>query len=556
MHETDTAIIGGGQAGLAMSAHLRGAGVPHVVLERGRIAERWRSERWDSLVANGPAWHDRFPARAFDVAPDAFAPAAGVAAYFEGFAAQIDAPVRCGVEVRAARPNRAGGFDVETSEGPLAARSLVVATGPFQRPLIPPLVPEAAGIAQLHSAAYRAPGQLPGGGVLVVGAGSSGAQIAEELLRAGRRVHLSVGPHDRPPRRYRGRDFCWWLGELGHWDAAPEPGREHVTIAVSGARGGRTVDFRRLAAEGMVLHGRTRGYQDGVMTFDPDLADNLARGDRYYLALLDEADAHAAARGLGPARGAGGAGDRARPGLRARSDPVARPRRGGHRDDPLGDGLRAGLRMARRGRVRRRRPSGPRTGRDLRAGAPLPRPALARHAGLGLHLGRLARRRASRGPRLPPPRRRRPATRDRLRSPPMAHARLRPFNARDTYPGQDLDADLAQAVVTRGGRTVWMRGQCPQDLDSARSLDSADPAAQADLVMRNIRRLIEEAGGEMAHLVKVVVYLTDVRHREAVYRVMGAHLKGVHPVSTGLVVSALARPEWLVEIDATAVIPD
>ena len=138
----------------------------------------------------------------------------------------------------------------------------------------------------------------------------------------------------------------------------------------------------------------------------------------------------------------------------------------------------------------------------------------------------------------------------------MAHERLRPFNTRDTYPEQKLDTDLCQAVVTRGGRTVWMRGQCPQDLDTAESIASRDPAEQTAKVMENIRRLIEEAGGRMEHVVKVVVYITDVRHREAVYRTMGGYLRGVHPVSTGLVVSALARPEWLVEIDATAVIPD
>lgn len=138
----------------------------------------------------------------------------------------------------------------------------------------------------------------------------------------------------------------------------------------------------------------------------------------------------------------------------------------------------------------------------------------------------------------------------------MSHTRIRPFNTRVTYPEQSLDNDLSQAVVTRGGRIVWMRGQCPQDLDDARNIDSHDPAEQTHKVMQNIRQLIEESGGEMAHLVKVVVYLTDVRHREAVYRVMGEYIKGVHPVSTGLVVSALARPEWLVEIDATAVIPD
>ncbi|MEO0793131.1 MAG: RidA family protein [Pseudomonadota bacterium] len=138
----------------------------------------------------------------------------------------------------------------------------------------------------------------------------------------------------------------------------------------------------------------------------------------------------------------------------------------------------------------------------------------------------------------------------------MAHERIRPFNTRDTYPEQNLDTDLAQAVVTRGGRTVWLRGQCPQNLDDGVNIDSHDAVAQTHKVMQNIKQLIEEAGGEMEHLVKVVVYITDVRHREDVYRTMGLYVRGVHPVSTGLVVQALARPEWLVEIDATAVIPD
>ena len=137
----------------------------------------------------------------------------------------------------------------------------------------------------------------------------------------------------------------------------------------------------------------------------------------------------------------------------------------------------------------------------------------------------------------------------------MAHQRIRPFNTRDTYPDQRLDNDLAQAVVAQG-RIVFLRGQCPQDLDSAESVGVGDPAEQAHRVMRNIRQLVQEARGEMGHLVKLVVYLTDVRHREPVYRVMGEYIQGVHPVCTGLVVVALARAEWLVEIDATAVIPD
>ena len=138
----------------------------------------------------------------------------------------------------------------------------------------------------------------------------------------------------------------------------------------------------------------------------------------------------------------------------------------------------------------------------------------------------------------------------------MTHQRLRTFNTKHTYPEQNLDNDLCQAVVTHGGRTVWMRGQCPQSLDNATNIDSQDPSDQTHKVMQNIRQLIEEAGGNMTHLVKIVVYITDARHREAIYRTMGEYIKGIHPVSTGLVVQSLARPEWLVEIDATAVIPD
>jgi enamine deaminase RidA (YjgF/YER057c/UK114 family) len=137
----------------------------------------------------------------------------------------------------------------------------------------------------------------------------------------------------------------------------------------------------------------------------------------------------------------------------------------------------------------------------------------------------------------------------------MEHTRIRKFNTKDTYPEQKLDNDLCHAVVARG-TMIFLRGQCPQDIDTGENIESHDPAEQTHKVMRNIRQLIEESGGTMEHLTKLVVYLTDVRHREAVYRTMGEYIKGVHPVSTGLVVSALARPEWLVEVDATAVIPD
>jgi enamine deaminase RidA (YjgF/YER057c/UK114 family) len=137
----------------------------------------------------------------------------------------------------------------------------------------------------------------------------------------------------------------------------------------------------------------------------------------------------------------------------------------------------------------------------------------------------------------------------------MTHKRIRKFNTKDTYPEQNLNNDLCQAVVTEGGKTVWMRGQCPQNLDDGSNIASLDPAEQTHKVMKNIKQLIEENGGTMSQLVKIVVYITDIKNREAIYQVIGEYTKGVYPVSTGLVVVRLARPEWLVEIDATAVIP-
>ena len=137
----------------------------------------------------------------------------------------------------------------------------------------------------------------------------------------------------------------------------------------------------------------------------------------------------------------------------------------------------------------------------------------------------------------------------------MEHKKIRKFNTKDTYPEQNLNNDLCQAVVTEGGKTVWMRGQCPQNLEDGINISSMDPTEQTHKVMQNIKQLIEEAGGSMNHLVKIVVYITNLKNREAIYQVIGEYIKNVHPVSTGLVVERLARPEWLVEIDATAVIP-
>lgn len=293
---TDTIVVGGGQAGIAMSEHLSNIHVPHVVLERHRIAERWRSERWDSLVANGPAWHDRFPGLEFsNIDPDAFVPKDQVADYLETYAKMIKAPIQTGVEViRAERRQNEAGFTVTTSAGVMTANRIVAATGAFQRPVVPRLVPESATLRQMHSSKYRNPGELPEGAALVIGSGSSGVQIADELERAGRSVYLSVSRHDRPPRAYRGRDYDWWLGVLGLWDVEATPGAEHISISVSGAYGGRTIDFRKLGHQGIVLLGRAQSFDRGTMTFAPDLAENIAAGDANYLSLLDAADAYIA----------------------------------------------------------------------------------------------------------------------------------------------------------------------------------------------------------------------------------------------------------------------
>lgn len=299
VESTEVVVVGAGQSGIAASAHLTRQGIPHLVLEKAEVADRWRHGRWDSLVANGPAWHDRFPDMEIpEVGADEFATKDQMADYFGAFARSIDAPVRTGVEVLSvSRREGAPGFLVETSEGTIAAGNVIAATGPFQVPVFPRIIGEDLVPHQIHSAEYRNPDQLPDGGVLVVGAGSSGAQIAEELRAAGRQVHLSVGPHDRPPRSYRGRDFVWWLGVLGKWDATA-PDSDHVTIAVSGARGGHTIDFRELAAAGITLVGRTEASADGALRFADDLQRNITAGDANLLELLAEADAYVEANGL------------------------------------------------------------------------------------------------------------------------------------------------------------------------------------------------------------------------------------------------------------------
>ncbi|WP_322090896.1 NAD(P)/FAD-dependent oxidoreductase [Dongia deserti] len=189
VEKVEVLVVGGGQAGIAMSEHLSGHGIQHLVVERGRIAERWRTGRWDSLVANGPAWHDRFPGMEFSSDPDGFPGKDEVADYFVAYAQKIAAPIRCGVAVAAVTRNAGRrGFRAETSGGTIEADHVIAATGPFQTPVMPGLVPEDVGVAQIHSADYRNPAHLRAGAVLVVGTGSSGVQIADELQDSGRRV--------------------------------------------------------------------------------------------------------------------------------------------------------------------------------------------------------------------------------------------------------------------------------------------------------------------------------------------------------------------------------
>jgi putative flavoprotein involved in K+ transport len=296
----DTLVIGGGQAGLVMSYRLKQRGIPHLVLERARIAERWRSERWDGLKFQFPNWSVRLPDFAFPHDdPDAFATTGEIVEFIDAFAAFAAPPIRCGVEVtRLKRSDGGSGFIAETASGAIAANNVVVATGPYQRALVPDLLRDHP-VFQVHASGYRNPGQLPSGSVLLVGAGASGAQIADELHRAGRRVFLSVGQHTRMPRRYRGQDLTWWFGALGLFEmTAEQRGPIRVNPSISGAYGGYTIDFRRFAADGITLLGRVQAARDGVIDVADGLAESVANGDIYYATFLDMLDAHVERHGL------------------------------------------------------------------------------------------------------------------------------------------------------------------------------------------------------------------------------------------------------------------
>lgn len=295
-----TVIIGAGQAGLSMSYHLRQRNIPHIILERARVGERWRSERWDSLHFQFPSVFVRLPGFPYDGdTPDAFMHRNGIVRTLERYASAIEAPVRCGVTVRAVRSAmEAGGFLVELDSHTIAAKNVVSATGPYQTPAIPgisrSLPPD---MMQITANRYVNERQLPEGAVLVVGAGSSGYQIAEDLMENGRTVYLAVGPHRRLPRRYRGRDIAFWMDESGMFDTLrAEVPKGQPTVLMSGYNGGE-VSLRKLAARGVRLTGMLAGCAGGVLSFAGDLLHHVTQGEEASQNYKRSVDAYLERRG-------------------------------------------------------------------------------------------------------------------------------------------------------------------------------------------------------------------------------------------------------------------
>jgi putative flavoprotein involved in K+ transport len=297
--QIETLVIGGGQAGLVMSHRLKERGLSHLVLERHRIAERWRSERWDELKFQFPNWSVRLPDFPFPHSdPDGFSSTDAIVKFIEAYAEFVAPPIRCGVPVTQLSQRDGGGLIARTADGTIAANNVVVATGPYQRDLVPDLLRDHP-VFQVHASGYRNPAALPPGAVLVVGAGASGAQIAEELLQAGRRVYLSIGRHRRLPRRYRGRDLIWWLADMRLDQMTPEErGSARLGPVISGAYGGRTIDFRSFAADGMILVGRIAAADHGVLEIAPGLAESLSDGDLVFNTFLNTVDEYVKRRGM------------------------------------------------------------------------------------------------------------------------------------------------------------------------------------------------------------------------------------------------------------------
>ena len=300
----ETVVIGAGQAGLATSYWLTHYDREHVVLERGRVGETWRSQRWDGFCLNTPNWGQQLPGFHYAGSePDAFAPLAEVITYLEGYAASFSTPVRENVDALHVR-QLDGRFLVETSAGELEAHNVVVAAGAYQIPapglLSQRLTPR---VVQLHTSEYRRPEQLPAGGVLIVGSGQSGCQIADELLQAGRRVHLSVGRCPWLPRRYREGELLHWLLETGMAEdsvtSLPSPAaRLACNPPVSGNDGGHDCHPHWLAERGAALLGRIEEIDDEVVSLGDGLKESLAAGDEFVANYRRRVDEYVRSAGL------------------------------------------------------------------------------------------------------------------------------------------------------------------------------------------------------------------------------------------------------------------
>ncbi len=303
----DTVIVGGGQAGLAVSYCLTRQGRAHVVLERSsRTANAWRNQRWDSFTFVTPNWMTRLPGiDDLKGNPDGFMSRAEIISFFEQYAERFKLPVRYGMEVTAVnRDASSGHYLVDTNHGTFQSTNVVVATGLFQRPKIPAAGAElSTGIEQLHSSEYRSPQGLPIGAVLVVGSGQSGCQIAEELYQSGRKVYLSIGSTGRVPRRYRGKDIFFWLEELGAMrrtvgQLKSPRDKFRSNPHVSGGKGGHTLNLHQFAREGVVLLGHLIGAAKTKVAFAPDVKESLAKTDRYEADFLKTIDDHIIKHGL------------------------------------------------------------------------------------------------------------------------------------------------------------------------------------------------------------------------------------------------------------------
>jgi putative flavoprotein involved in K+ transport len=300
----DIVVIGGGQAGLIMSHCLRERGREHVVLERKRVAERWHSERWDSLAFQFPNYDIRLPGYQYvSDEHEGFANYRQIARLIEDYAVHIAAPVRCGTNVDGLSEDSATGrLLIETAETTIEASHVVIATGPFQEASFPAFTTSLPPrIVQFHASSYRNAAQLPDGAVLVVGSGNSGCRIAEELNEHGRRVYFALSRHNRVPRRYRGKDVTWWYEKMGRWDAKIDdmPGRKWpVPTVLTGARGGHDMNVRQLAADGVVVLGRLLHAVGEKLAFAEDAETVLREADTAYWNFFEAADTYARATGL------------------------------------------------------------------------------------------------------------------------------------------------------------------------------------------------------------------------------------------------------------------